>query len=44
MHATMLDFAYAVACQFVIADDGERAGLDTEISWSPIKFFDNDSD
>ena len=44
MHIIMLAFAYAVACQFVIADDGKRAGLDTEVLWTPIRFFDNKED
>ena len=44
MHIIMLAFAYAVACQFIEADDGKRADLDTEICWTPIRFFENRED
>ena len=44
MHVIMIAFAYSVACQFIIADDGQRAGPDTEVIWTPIKFFENRDD
>ena len=44
MHIIMLAFSYGIACQFIIADDGKRAGLNTEVSWKSIQFFENRDD
>ena len=41
MHVIMLAFAYAVACNLVITEGNKRANLDTQVSWKPIKFFDD---
>ena len=44
MHVIMLAFAYAVACQLIITEGNNRANLETQVSWRPIKFFDNQED
>ena len=44
MHVIMLAFAYAVACNFIITENNKRADLDTQVSWKPIQFFDDQMD